>query len=1616
MNEKMTARLGKTVRRSMGPTISLLLLLCAPSVLTGATGAIPAPDFEASDLGGRTVTLGALRGTNVVLLFGSTSCPHCDAALSVLEDLYGTVGDELQIFFVGVGQSARELSDAFGPEFPPYGILPDEDRTIGRSFLIRRIPTCVFIDKQGVVQYSGRLREELIWRLLSGERLVYPGRGKLDIAASERLRSPVSREARRKKRFIVELAEDPRGTGRITSEMRRSRRRQYAESAGQIGARIIHNYGKLKNRIVVEVNPNDVEKLRRLPRFRSFREDRRVRALLADSVYQIKADYAWDSAVTGDGVNVCVVDTGIDYTHPDLQNKVVAQYNAMDDSGDAMDDSGHGTHCAGIIASGGLVYRGVSYDASLMGAKVLGADGSGYASDVILGVNWCVAQGADVINLSLGEGLFSDTCDDDEMAKAVNAAVEAGVVVVCAAGNDGDSSAMVSPACASKVIAVGALDKNNGIADYSDGGPELDVVAPGGGDFGGNQYPEIVSTFSTEVANNPFYCLYQIGEECYDNYFVVEGTRYIRAVGTSMATPHVAGAAALLLEENPSLTPGQIKQVLQENADDLGAPGWDNVYGWGRINIEKSLDNLPAEAAELMVSITEPNGSEVLPVNTGFALAAAVDCLGGDGCGEVRIHAQLCEGRDCSDFVDINSATTISTLDENPNDLGVLSGYTLETEAPVVFDAETVLDISESDYDKSVNPERSLFGAEIPAQYSTGDLEPADNIGAIGENSEKLYAFEIPEGVVTRLRVRLEHWMVIHWVEPYAGWNVYTSNVDGDNLNQVGGDCIPAEGGGGEAIPPDWDCWFETTNPDVLKDLNPGGTSYIKLVSHDVYSDDLGNPDWLTFNDIEVIADYRVDPNRDNIYKYCVKFDLSGIDASDEVTAARMQINITEGVENAVAEVYLVDDELSGTDPAQVLHEPSDPCYSSLMNPVKSFSCADTGLKSLNVKAAVAEALAAGRDAVAFQIAERNNDHLVTLEASSGQSGPVLVISQKVDQIPGGQSGEPVNEPNNGPRPLVYDTVLVRSTSTDAYSRDDYPVTAAIGAGFTSEYNSGDLEPEDGIGAVDENAEKLYDFNLPAGVIKHLRITIVNYLVIHFTHPPYATWRVYTSDAQGTERHLVGECTPPEGGGGFPVPPDCLFDSNDPAVLADLAPGRKNYIKLVSYGVEENDWLTFSDFEVTAEYEAHPENDEISRYYVKFDISGLGAHVEVDSATLNLYVSEPGEEAVAQLNLADSVCDPCTGAYTIYHANEPAYSSLNNPIKSFACGAVGPIQLNVKAAVEDAVESAAGQIAFLVTERYETSKDAAFAIDAGAGANPPRLDVYTKTGTSRALVRWSLLPATDGDFKLRVMAENNVGIDAVSDAQIIRIYDANRPVIGKIDCLIDSAWKDCTLAGYGDRLEKIRIEASDPQGTPEVWLTLRNVPDDHNFVDAALVHEGGYFTHDTDLVISDSGHWQIQAVCTDSDGNTDSKTISWNVPWGSLAGYVISPTTSVTVAKSGSFTVRTGLQCLEAECPGVQAALQLNDPNELKYDDGTAQDYGDLGSTNSYLAVKFEPETYPAQLRTARFYVWDKTTYPFELHIWDDDGPVNAPKTELLTPFVVDPVTASGPNEVAWFD
>jgi len=1588
----------------------LLVSLCAPTStlysMRLAEG-VPqvAPDFSLPDLAGRTISVPASRDT--LLLFGTIRCPHCQSALQSLELICGAVGDQLAVYFIAIREDSEQLRDFFGSDLPAFGILLDKEGHLSARFGVTRVPTCVLIGRAGRIRYLGRFDPPAIWRALTGESINYPDVPYPGIGAGERIAARPSESLSGLKRYIVELDESPGASKKLPKKLLEARQERFRRAAERIGARIVHNYGRLKNKLVVEIPAQKAQRLAELPAFRRYAEDRRVHALLEDSAYQIRADYAWDNAVTGQGVKVCVVDTGIDYSHPDLKGKVIAQHNFVTGTEDAMDDQGHGTHVAGIIASEGLPYRGVAHDVSLLAAKVLDYTGSGYSSDVALGINWCVEQGAQVINLSLGEGLYSGTCDYEEMAGAVNEAVNAGVIVVCAAGNDGDATRMVSPACASGAVAVGAVDKLDNIASYSDGGDELDLVAPGGDQLGGTNFPEIVSAYSTEVANNPAYCMYLVTDECWDEWFLVEGDRYIRAIGTSMAAPHAAAAAALLLEQNPALTPQQVKTVLEENADDLGTPGWDNVYGWGRINIEKALDNLPPRPAELRVQIDEPNAADSFFVGEPLPMAVKVDCSGGDGCGRVDVYAQFCGGQDCTDFIDINSTTTISTLDNNPNELGVLSGYSVDTDLPVVFDAQTVHDASENTYVKLLDPDISLVGSTKPGTYSTGDLEPRDGIGAIGEDAEELYSFEIPPGVIKTIKVRMENYLVMHFdYPPFAGWYVYTSNAAGDNIRLIG-DCIPAEGGGGETPPPD--CWFVSDDPNVLADLSPGATNYIKLVSHDV-----GENDWLTFNDIEVIIEYEPDPNNDEVYRYYVKFDLNDVDVSDELTAARLKINVAQASAEATAEVHLADNLLLPDDPAEALHEVNVPAYSSLLNPVKSFSCKNTGIVNLNVKAAVEEALLAGQSTVAFQLVELGEDKLFAVDAYGGDNPITLTISQKVPQgAPPPDAGGP-GEPNSGPRPLAYETLIVRDISEDTYSRYDSPDSAVIGAEFAAQYSTGDLEPRDGIGAIGEDAQEHYEFTIPAGQVKTLKVRMENYLVMHFDYPPFAGWYVYTSDASGSNLHLVGDCIPAEGGGGEPQPPDCWFVSTDPNVLADLSPGGTNYIKLVSHDVGQNDWITFNDIEVIVEHQVDPNSDNISRYYLKFDLADLPADAQIDTAALGFYVTDPAVDSIADISLVETAYDPCTAAYIIYDAADAPYSSLSNPIKSIACDTPGPKRVNVKAAIEDAVQNAAGQIAFLITEQGE---DALFAIDPAGGANPPHLDVYLKSGLSTALAKWSLLPSEHGKFTLRALVVSDIGAEAVSDALVVNIHDPNLPMVNSVECMIDSAWQDCRNAGYSDVIQKIRIDAEDPQEIPQVRLTVTNVPDRRDFVDEFLTYGDGYFMHAANLELTDSGQWMIKVVARDSEANTDTQTITWNIPWGDLSVHIATPGTEAVVPKGSSFPIEAEVQCAGGECPLAKARVQLNRPVQAVYDDATAETYGEIGDADSYIAVRITPETYPAELKTARFYVWDTTTYPFNLHVWDDDGPGGAPGSPLIEPFVVDPVVPSASvPEVAWFD
>jgi len=360
------------------------------------------------------------------------------------------------------------------------------------------------------------------------------------------------------------------------------------------GASVKSDFDKMRA-VVVHIDAAKLKDLQLDPNIERVVEDQIVHASLDTSIPQISANSVYPLGITGQGIQTCIVDTGVDDTHPAL-NPLIAEINYVtldingDPTGDATDDHGHGTHVAGIVASNDAIFRGVAPDSSLMAAKVLDSDGFGFESDVASGIDWCVANGADVINLSLGGDPSLGTCDSDLGAMAVNDAVAAGVIVAVASGNDGYINAISSPACASGAIAVGAIDDFDGRTPFSNEGPQLDVVAPG----------DPVTSLRAPI----------------------NGGGFATFSGTSMATPHVAGLAALILDANPALTQTQVRSAIENNALDLGDAGFDTLYGNGRIQASNSVNSVLPTLSVSDVTVTEGNSS-ITPATFTISLSNA---------------------------------------------------------------------------------------------------------------------------------------------------------------------------------------------------------------------------------------------------------------------------------------------------------------------------------------------------------------------------------------------------------------------------------------------------------------------------------------------------------------------------------------------------------------------------------------------------------------------------------------------------------------------------------------------------------------------------------------------------------------------------------------------------------------------------------------------------------------------------------------------------------------------------------------------------------------------------------------------------------------------------------
>ncbi|MCY7296156.1 S8 family serine peptidase [Alteromonas sp. a30] len=333
---------------------------------------------------------------------------------------------------------------------------------------------------------------------------------------------------------------------------------------------------RLVNTLVVEASEDNIEKIKAISGVKAVYEDRKVQAFLDESVPSIGANRVWrmkDSSgrnITGEGIRVAILDTGVDYTHAALGRclgvncKVMGGYDFVSDDDDPYDENGHGTHVASIVASSSWV-SGVAPDAKIYAYRVLDENADGFVSTIIQGIersvdpdqNPATDDAVDIINMSLGGG----GSFDDILSQASNEAFLEGVLVVAAAGNDGDYESIGSPAAAEHVLTVGSVNDLAIPSSFSSKGSAK-----------GTSYikPEISAPGENITAASPRHNLKELS-------------------GTSMASPHVAGAAALLMQAKPKLSVFEIKSQLISGALELQYEPY--VVGSGRLDIAQAVQN-----------------------------------------------------------------------------------------------------------------------------------------------------------------------------------------------------------------------------------------------------------------------------------------------------------------------------------------------------------------------------------------------------------------------------------------------------------------------------------------------------------------------------------------------------------------------------------------------------------------------------------------------------------------------------------------------------------------------------------------------------------------------------------------------------------------------------------------------------------------------------------------------------------------------------------------------------------------------------------------------------------------------------------------------------------------
>jgi serine protease len=344
----------------------------------------------------------------------------------------------------------------------------------------------------------------------------------------------------------------------------------------------------------------------------------------------INMEAAWNIETGKAEVIVAVLDTGLNTGGEDTPINLIPGYDFAYNDSDTNDKDGHGTHVSGTIAqrtNNGTGVAGVAFGVSIMPVKVLDDSGSGTLSSIIEGIDYAVNNGANVISMSLGfpPGYVPGAGLQD----AVTAAYNAGVVMVAASGNDSETDVIGHPAAYDEVIAVGATDFNNVVSYYSNQGPGLEVVAPGGDtsvDENGDGYVDGVLQETIGSCRK---------RGCDFGYYFFQGT--------SMATPHVSAVVGLLLSHGAgdglsgSAKVDAIRNILHTTSVDLGSNGWDSVYGYGLIDAKAALE-----------AIAPPQPECETPADCDDGVACTVDACNAGNCSNTASDALCDDGIACT--------------------------------------------------------------------------------------------------------------------------------------------------------------------------------------------------------------------------------------------------------------------------------------------------------------------------------------------------------------------------------------------------------------------------------------------------------------------------------------------------------------------------------------------------------------------------------------------------------------------------------------------------------------------------------------------------------------------------------------------------------------------------------------------------------------------------------------------------------------------------------------------------------------------------------------------------------------------------------------------------------